>query len=146
MKKFLIIIISILPIFFISFNQANSLSVADFSPALDKKVSKIKTTNEKVKFLQTFADLLTDPVFTKDKNAKLFSDLRDYTLNMLKYFEYQLEEENSRNQLSSNKSTTTTQKTSKSNLPHLSNNFSDINEQKVRNAILSWHNYERNNV
>jgi hypothetical protein len=65
---------------------------------------------------------------------------------MLKYFEYQLEEENSRNQLSSNKSTTTTQKTSKSNLPHLSNNFSDINEQKVRNAILSWHNDERNNV
>jgi hypothetical protein len=127
-------------------HYCDAISVSDFSPALDKKVAKMRTAEEKVKFLQTFADLLTDPVFTKDKNAKLFSDLRDYTLNMLKYFEYQLEEENSRNQLSSNKSTTTTQKTSKSNLPHLSNNFSDINEQKVRNAILSWHNDERNNV
>ena len=145
MKKFLIVIISILPIFFISFNQVNSLSVADFSPALDKKIVKMKTTEEKVKFLQTFADLLTDPVFTKDKNAKLFSDLRDYTMNMLRVFEYELKEEQAKNK-SSSTATSSTQKISKSDLPHLSNNFSNINEQKIRDAILSWHNDERNNV
>jgi len=45
-------------------------------------------------------------------------------------------------------STTTTAKktTSTKNLPHLSDNFSNIDEQKVRNAILSWHNAERQSV
>jgi len=150
MKKFLAIIASLLPIFFISINQVNSLSIADFSPTLDKAVAKMGTTEKKVKFLRTFSDSLTDPSFTKDKNAKFFADLREYSLNMLSVFEYQLEEEqaetSSKNQTSSNKTTTTTQKISKSNLPHLSDNFSNINEQKIRNAILSRHNEERNNV
>lgn len=145
MKKFLIIILSILPLFFISINQVNSLSVADFSPALDKKVAKMKTTEEKVKFLQSFSNLLAKPNFKKDKNAKVFADLREYTLNMLKVFEYELKEEQAKNK-SSNKTNATTQKTYKSDLPHLSNNFSNINEQKVRNAILSRHNEERNNI
>ena len=144
MKKFFIIILSILPLFFISINQVSSLSVADFSPALDKKVAKMKTTEEKVKFLQSFSDLLAKPNFKKDKNAKVFADLREYTLNMLKVFEYELKEEQAKNK-SSNK-TTTTQKIYKSDLPHLSNNFSNINEQKVRDAILSRHNEERNNI
>lgn len=134
MKKFLIIILSILPIFFISFNQVSSISVSAFTPALDRKIAKMKTPEEKIKFLQTFADLLADPLFTKDKNAKLFADLRDYTLNMLN----QIEKENTKNQNYSNKST--------SDLPHLSDNFSNINEQRVRDTILSRHNEERNNV
>ena len=150
MKKFLAIIASLLPIFFISINQVNSLNIADFSPTLDKAVAKMGTTEKKVKFLRTFSDSLTDPSFTKDKNAKFFADLREYSLNMLSVFEYQLEEEqakkNSKNQTSSNKTTTNTQKISKSNLPHLSDNFSNINEQKIRNAILSRHNEERNNI
>ena len=108
----------------------------------------MKTTEEKVKFLKSFSDLLASPRFVQDKNAKLFSDLREYTLNMLRVFEYELKEEqaknNSKNQTSN--STITTQKISKSNLPHLSDNFSNINEQKVREAILSRHNEERNNV
>jgi hypothetical protein len=42
--------------------------------------------------------------------------------------------------------TTSTKYTSTKNLPHLSDNFSNINEQKVRNSILSRHNDERYNV
>lgn len=148
MKKFFLIIFSILSILFLSNNYGQALSVASFTPALDKKVAKMKTTQEKVKFLQSFSDLLASPRFVQDKNAKLFSDLREYSLNMLRVFEYELKEEqaknNSKNQTSN--STITTQKISKSNLPHLSDNFSNINEQKVREAILSRHNEERNNV
>ena len=43
-------------------------------------------------------------------------------------------------------STTTTKYTSTKNLPHLPENFSNIDEQKVRSAILSWHNDERESV
>ena len=140
----------LLPIFFISCNYGNALSVADFTPALDKKVANMKTTEEKVKFLQSFSDLLDSPRFRKHENARLFAGLRDYSLNMLRVFEYELKEEqaknnSNKNQTKSNKSTsTTTKKASKSNLPHLSDNFSNIDEEKVRNAILSWHNDERN--
>lgn len=150
MKKILVIILTILSTIFLFNNYSNALSVADFSPALDKKVAKMKTTEEKVKFLQSFSDLLNDPVFTKDKNAKLFADIRDYSLNMLKVFEAELAQEQSKkssnNQTTSSKTTVNTQKISKSDLPHLSDNFSNINEQKVRDTVLSWHNDERNNV
>lgn len=152
MKKFLKIILGLLPIFFISFNYSDAISVADFTPALDKKVSSMKTTEEKVKFLQNFSNLLDSPRFRKHKNARLFAGLRDYSLNMLRVFEYELKEEQAKdpskkNQTTSSKSVqTTTQKISKSDLPHLYNNFSNIDEQEVRDAILSWHNEERSNV
>ena len=154
MTKSIISILSILSLFLISFNYCNARSVADFTPAIDKKVAKMKTTEEKVKWLQSFSELLTNPKFTQDKNARLFEDIREYSLNMLRVFEYELKEEqsknSSRNQTTSNNTTSSTkaQNTSKStsNLPHLSDNFSNIDEQKIRDAILSWHNEERYNV
>jgi polyribonucleotide nucleotidyltransferase len=139
--------------------QANAISVADFTPALDKKVANMKTTQEKVNFLQSFSDLLTTPKFTKDKNAWVYKDLREYTLNMLNVFQHELKQEQTKSQskttastkTSTTKSTSTTKTTSNTSksstkLPHLSDNFSNIDEQKVRNAILSWHNDERYNV
>ena len=150
MKKFLSLLLFLLSIFFVSYNHINARSVADFTPAIDKKVAKMKTTEEKVKRLQSFSELLTNPKFTQDKNARLFEDIREYSLNMLRVFEYELKEEqskiSSKNQTTSNKTNTTSQKVSKSNLPHLSDNFSNIDEQKIRDAILSWHNEERYNV
>jgi hypothetical protein len=105
----------------------------------------MKTTEEKVKRLQSFSKLLSKPNFTQDKNAKLFADIREYALNMLKVFEFELQEEQANNK-SSNKTTTTTQRIYKSDLPHLSDTFSNIDEWEVRNAILLRHNEERNNV
>lgn len=149
MKKFIIIIFSILSIFSISYNYSQAISVATFTPALDKKVAKMKTTEEKVKFLKSFSDLLASPRFVQDKNAKLFADLREYTLNMLRVFEYELKEEqaksNSKTSTSSNNTVSIT-KISITSLPHLPDNFSNIDEWTVRNAISSWHNEERNNV
>ena len=114
----------------------------------------MKTTKEKVVFLQNFADTLATPTFTKDKNARVYKDLRQYTLNMLNVFQHELQQEQTK---SSSKTTSTVSSTTKSTtkttstisstkLPHLSDNFSNIDEQKVRNAILSWHNDERYNV
>jgi len=154
MKKFVLIILSIFSLLCFSFNQINARSVADFTPAIDKKVAKMKTTQEKVDFLQMFSDLLANPKFTQDKNAWLFEDLREYTLNMLNVFQHQLKEEKAKaetkNTSKSSKSTSTT-KTSYSSkssikLPDLSDNFSNIDEQKVRDAILSWHNDERDSL
>ena len=124
----------------------------------------MKTTEEKVKFLQAFSDMLTDPTFTKDKNARLFEDLREYSLNMLNVFQHELKQEKAKSESkktsstktsttksTSSTKTTSTNKTSTSgkssvNLPHLQDNFSNINEQKVRDAILSRHNDERESL
>ena len=155
MKKYLLIILCILWISFSSNYQANAISLADFTPWLDKKVASMRTTQEKVSFLQSFADTLSTPTFTKDKNARVYKDLRQYVLNMLNVFQHELKQEQSK---STNKSstkttytTTTTKKTtttakSSVRLPHISDNFSNIDEQEVRDAILSWHNDERYNV
>lgn len=150
MKKLLIVTLSILLAGFLNFNQSEALSVSDFSPVLDKKVANMKTTEEKVKYLKSFSDLLTQPQFTRSKDAKVFADVREYSLNMLRVFENELQEEqtkkSSKNQTSSK--TTTYKNNSKSitNLPKLSDNLSNIDEQKVRDAILSWHNEERDDV
>lgn len=150
MKKTLIIILSILSLFFISNSYTQAISLSDFTPWLDKKVAKMKTTEEKVKFLQNFADTLATPTFTKDKNARVYKQLREYTLNMLNVFQHELKQEqasktskSSTTKTTSTKTTTTTKTTSTTKLPHLSNNFSNIDEQKVRDAILSRHNEER---
>ena len=159
MKKLLFAILCIFWLFFFSNYQATAISVADFTPALDKKVAKMRTTEEKVQFLQSFANTLATPTFTKDKNARVYEDLRQYVLNMLNVFQHELQQEKSK---STNKSTTKTTSTatktttsitksstsnnSSTKLPHLSNNFSNIDEQKIRDAILSRHNDERYNV
>ena len=138
---------------FILPRESYSLSVADFTPVLDKKVAKMKTTQEKVEWLQSFSDLLASPKYTKSKDAWLYKKVREYTLNMLEVFEYELKEEQAKNwnkstsnKVSSNSSTQTNQSTPKLKLPHLSDNFSNIDEQKVRNTILSRHNEERKNI
>jgi hypothetical protein len=154
MKKLISIILSTLFILIFSTNQTNALSIADYTPSLDQKVAKMKTTEEKVQFLQSFSDLLATPKFTKDKNARLFADLRQYTLNMLNVFQHELRQEqatkasktSTKTNTTSTTKTTTSSNKSSTRLPHLYDNFSNIDEQKVRNAILSWHNDERENV
>jgi hypothetical protein len=74
---------------------------------------------------------------------------------MLNVFQHQLMEEQVKN-ISKNqtktKNTTTFQNTtpqytqSTKNLPHISDNFSNIDVKKVREAIVSWHNDERNSA
>ena len=156
MKKNFLLILCLFWVSFFSNYQANSISLADFTPWLDKKVASLKTTQEQVTFLQSFADVLNTPKFTKDKNARVYADLRQYTLNMLNVFQHELKQElsaktskSSTTKTTSTKistNTTSTKYTSTKDLPHLSDNFSNIDEQKVRNAILSWHNDERENV
>ena len=147
MKKFLIIILSILSLFFIFNSHTQAISLSDFTPWLDKKVASLKTTEEQVKFLQNFADTLATPTFTKDKNARVYKQLREYTLNMLNVFQHELKQEQAaKTSKTTSKTTSTNKTTSTKKLPHLSDNFSNINEQKVRNAILSRHNDERESV
>ena len=153
MKRLSILLLGILITFFSLPKESQALSVADFTPVLDKKIARMKTTQEKVEWLQSFSDSLATPKYTKSKDAWLYKKLREYTLNMLEVFEYELREEQSKSwnktaSFNSNKVTTTSQSNWKSTLklPHLSDNFSNIDEQKVRNTILSWHNEERKNV
>lgn len=142
MKKFFTIIFSILSIITVSTNQIQAVSVADFTPTLDKKIAKMETTQEKVKYLQSFANLLTNSKYTNNKNARLYRDIREYCLNMLNVFEYQLNEEQGGTDI-----TNTIQTTRKiGSLPHLSDNLPNADIQKIRETILSWHNDERHNV
>lgn len=129
----------------ISTNQVQSVSVSDFTPTLDKNVSKLETTEEKVNYLQSFSDLLNTPKYTKNKNAQLYKWIRDYSLNMLRVFEEELKEEQAKNQAFNNTASQNFSKSTK-DLPHLNDNFWNIDERKVRKAILSRHNEERNNV
>ncbi len=150
MKKISIILLGILTIFFSFPAQIQAISVADFTPALDKKVAKIETIAGKVKFLKSFSSLLDSPRFRAHENARLFAELRDYSLNMLEVFEYELKEESLKN-AANNKTSGTIQNTIQQSaklqeLPHLSDNLPNVNVQKIREAILSWHNKERNNI
>lgn len=139
MKKFCAIILSILSIMVITTNQSQAVSVADFTPILDKKIAKMETTQEKVEYLQSFANSLNNSKYTKSKNARLYKDIREYCLNMLNVFEHELKEEQLNNPI--------IQTSAKiNNLPHLSDNLPNVDIQKVRDAILSWHNEERRNV
>ena len=142
MKRLFTIILSILSIMIISVNQAQAISVADFTPTLDKKIAKMETTQEKVEYLQSFAGLLTNSKYTKNKNARLYKGVREYCLNMLNVFEHELKEEQANNPIATNKITSA----KIGSLPHLSDSLPNIDIQKVRDAILSWHNEERRNV
>jgi hypothetical protein len=67
---------------------------------------------------------------------------------MLNVFQHELQQEQAAKSSTSSKtsSNTSTKKASINNLPHLQNNFSNINENKVREAILSRHNDERDSL
>ena len=92
MKKIYLIVIWFLSLFIINFQYSQAISLADFTPILDKRIAKMKNTKEKVTFLKNFSDLLLDPTFTKDKNARLFEDIREYSLNMPEYYVEELKE------------------------------------------------------
>ena len=151
MKKFFPVILGVLLVSVFSFNKIRALELTDFTPVLDKKVASMKTTEEKVKWLQKYADLLATPKFTHSKDAKLYEKLRLYTLNMLNVFQHELKEEQTKATIKkqTKNTTTTTKNTSQTttssikNLPHISDNISNINVQKVRDAVLTWHNEER---
>lgn len=157
MKKFFPIILGVLLVSVFPFNKIQALELTDFTPVLDKKIANMKTTEEKVKWLQKYSDLLATPKFTQSKDAKLYEKVRWYTLNMLNVFQHELKEEQSKTTTKNQtKNTTTTKKTSQKttsqttaslkNLPHISDNISNINVQKVRDAVLTWHNEERTSV
>ena len=152
MKNFLLIILTIISLLLFPINHTQALELADFTPSIDKIVTKKKTTEEKVKFLQTFSDMLTQPTFTQDKSAWLFEQIRNYTLNMLNVFQHELKQEQAKStsKTSTTKTTSSTKSSSYSKsytkLPNLSDNFSNIDERKIRDAILSWHNDERESL
>ena len=86
MKKIFLLIFSILTAFFV-LNSVQAINVSDFTPALDKKVASLKTTEEKVKYLKSFSDCLNATKYTKSKDAQVYKKLREYALNMLNVFE-----------------------------------------------------------
>lgn len=147
MKKLLVALLGILPLFLISLNQAQSVSVSDFTPTIDRQIENMKTTEEKVQYLQSFSDMLNGSKYTKNKNAQLYKWIRDYCLKKLSFFEQELEEEQAKNP-SQTIETTTSENFSNSTkeLPHLPDNFPNIDERSVRKAILSRHNEERRSV
>lgn len=138
MKNFGPILLGTLLLLIIPFNNTHAVSVADFTPTIDKKIAKMGTTAEKIDYLQSFSELLSSSKYTKDKNSWLYAEIRNYTLNMLSAFQSQLVKEGWEFVQSS--------KITISNLPHISDNLWNINEQKVREAILSWHNQERKSL
>jgi len=150
MKKNIIFSIFMSTLIFINC-YATAIDLADFTPTLDKQIAKMNSTEEKVKYLQAFSDLLSTPKYTQNKNSRYFKDIREYSLNMLNIFQHELNSEISKYpqntqtsniQTSNNSNLSITQPTI-TNLPHIPDNFTNINEEKIRNSILSWHNNER---
>lgn len=106
----------------------------------------METTEEKVNYLRSFSKSLDDKKYTQDKNARLYREIKEYSLNMLRVFESELETEQaqnwSKNQSNTTKSSKNTTKVTP-NLPHISDTIPNIDVQKVRDAMLSRHNNER---
>lgn len=148
MKNLLAIILSIASIVIIFTNQCKAVSIADFTPTLDKKIAKMETVQEKVEYLQYFTKLLSTTKYTKNNNARLYKEIKEYCLNMLNVFEYELREEQENNiikngivSINSNDTAQTNQKINSS--VRLSDNLPNIDVQKIRDALLSWHNEEK---
>ena len=91
MKKLLVAILGTLSIFLVSLSQAQSISVSDFTPTIDKQIARMKTTEEKVQYLQSFSDMLDTSKYTENKNSKLYKWIRDYCLKKLSFFKQELE-------------------------------------------------------
>ena len=132
MKKLFILLLGIIS-FSLYFNYASAISVEAYSAALNKKLTKIETTEEKIKYLETLSTNLGNLSSNKDKNANFYKSIKLYTINLLK--EIKSWEKNISSTFNKNLK-----------LPTLSDNVSNIDEQKVRDAILLWHNEERYNV
>ena len=56
MKKVIKYCILISILVFIN-NYSSAIDLADFTPTLDKQIASMNSTEEKVKYLQTFSDL-----------------------------------------------------------------------------------------
>lgn len=132
MKKFLLVIF--FSISTIALNPAKALNPENFTPVIDRKIEKLTTIEQKVAFLQNLSSILSNNKYSKDKNSDFYDDIRTYSLQLLQSFQNLLDEE-SLIQISI--------QSKKLNLPTLSDNISNIDEQMVRDAILSWHNEER---
>lgn len=148
MKRLQIIIYCTLLISSIFINFTKSLDINEFTPLLDKKIASLKTTEEKVIYLQWFTNILTNKKYTQNKDAQVFKNIREYSLNMLNSFQQELNEEVIKNTTNTQNSWTNnslyiTKTATITNLPHLSDNFTNIDVEKVRNAILTRHNEER---
>ena len=122
-------------IILISLNQVSAFNISDFIPILDRRVEKIETLNEKIDFLKNLSNLLTNEMFTQGDKSDFFEEVRLYSLELLETLQDDMEDEWVEVSL-----------TSTLNLPTLSDNFDNIDEQRVRDAILAWHNEERKNV
>jgi len=148
MKRLQIIIYCTLLISPIFINFTKSLDINEFTPLLDKKIASLKTTEEKVIYLQWFTNILTNKRYTQNKDAQVFKNIREYSLNMLNSFQQELNEEVIKNTTNTQNSWTNnsldiTKTATITNLPHLSDIFTNIDVEKVRNAILTRHNEER---
>lgn len=135
MKRLLLIILFAISI--VAINPAKALNPENFTPVIDRKIEKLTTIEQKVAFLQNLSSILSNNKYSKDKNSDFYDNIRTYSLQLLQNFQNLLDEE-SLIQISI--------QSKKLNLPTLSDNISNIDEQKVRDAILSWHNEERNIV
>lgn len=148
MKRLSVILLSVVSILCITSPQVESISVSDFTPILDKKIAKMESTQEKVEYLQSFLASINSSKYTKSNDAWLYKGIEKYVQNMLNVFEHELRQEwtksTTNNQTPSNQTEVYTEFSSKiGNLPTLSDNISNVDVQKVREAILSWHNTER---
>lgn len=127
MKKILIFLVGIISL--ICFNQASAINVKDYSIALNKRLEKIKTTEEKIKYLENLSGSLN--YLCSGKNSDSYESIRIYTLSLIE-------------EIKSWGKFTSFHKNLQ--LPRLSDNIPNIDEQKVRETVLLWHNEERYNV
>ena len=119
--------------------NTHALAPENFTYAIERKIEKIQNIEQKVEFLQDLSTLLTKNKYTQWENSDFFDAIRKYSLVLLENIKDSIDI----NLLTQLESTSTKKLL---DLPSISDNFSNIDEQKVRNAILSWHNDERKSL
>lgn len=133
MKKFLLGMVCAIS-FFSVHTDTYALDAENFTPAIEKKLERIQNFEQKVQFLQNLTVQLTSDKYVNDENSDFYDDIRQFSVVLLESIQELLPKETMQ----------LVQKTI--DLPNLSDNFSNIDEQRVREEILSWHNDERKSL
>lgn len=126
-KYFYMILVSILFSFCSTF--ALHSETVMFNKLVDKKLETFLTSQEKSNFLSSIIMILSYPTFTNSEYYQIFQEVSDYckeTLNEIKE--------------------TWNQKNQSSLYQEVSSKIPNVNFDKVKNAMVEWHNEERKNL
>jgi len=127
----LVLMSMLLSISFLTFNTTSAISLESLKTSIDTATTKKGSTTNQISFLKLLQSVLTSPSFTRSDYAQIFSQLESYTAEKIKTLQ------------TASSSTSSTSKTVKKSDGTSYFQLANVDNQKIRDTVLQWHNQER---